>query len=139
MVQGRDLPWLLSQWSQREPDKVFLIWSSAGCEDRQWTYKQFDDAVKRLAAGLEAQSLKQGQRLLLHMDNSPEFLLTYFACAYLGIVSVITNTRSVARELAGNIHLTEVVGAVTQTHLLPAIDEADPTLPLVIVSEGDEE
>jgi len=136
MVEGRDLPWLLSQWRQRQPDKVFLIWSSADSEDQQWTYKQFDDAVRRVAAGLAAQGLQQGQRLLIHMDNSPEFLLSYFACAYLGLVSVITNTRSVARELVQNIQLTDVVAVVTQTHLLPVITEADASLPLVIVTEG---
>jgi len=139
MVQGRDLPWLLSQWRQRQPDKVFLIWSSAGAEDQQWTYKQFDDAVRRVAAGLAAQDLQQGQRLLIYMENSPEFLLTYFACAYLGLVAVITNTRSVVRELSQNIQLTDVVGVVTQTHLLPEINEADVSLPLVIVSAADME
>ena len=135
MVQGRDLPWLLAQWCERSPDKVFLIWSSVGSEDRQWTYAQFDESVRRVAASLAELGLQQGQRLLLHMENCPEFLFTYFACAHLGIVAVITNTRSVARELAQSIQLTDVAGAVTQTHFLPLLREAGPALPFVIVSD----
>ena len=136
MVQGRDLPWLLAQWSERSPDKVFLIWSSVGSEDQQWTYAQFDKTVRRVAAGLAQLGLQQGQRLLLHMENCPEFLFTYFACAHLGVVAVITNTRSVARELAQSIQLTEIVGAVTQAHFLPLLTEAGPALPFVIVGDA---
>ena len=136
MVRGRDLPWLLSQWCERQPDKVFLIESSADAEDQQWTYAQFDEAVRRVAAGLTKLGVQKGQRLLIHMENCPAFLLTYFACAHLGIVAVITNTRSVARELAQSIQLTEVVGAVTQAHFLPLIAEAGSSLPFVIVSDA---
>lgn len=136
MIQGRDLPWLLAQWCERSPDKLFLIWSSVGSEDRQWTYAQFDKAVRRVAAGLAKLGLQQDQRLLLHMENSPEFLFTYFACAHLGIVAVITNTRSVARELAQSIQLTDVAGAVTQAHFLPILTEAGSALPFVIVSDA---
>ncbi|MCT2532116.1 AMP-binding protein [SAR92 clade bacterium H231] len=129
MVRGRDLPWLLAQWVERQPDKVFLIWAAnpgdSFCDgaDRQWTYAQFDDAVRRVAQGLQSLGVKQGQRLLIHMENSPDFLITYFACALLGVVSVLTNTRSVARELQGNVALTEVVGVVTQRSFLPLFDD----------------
>ena len=135
MVQGRDLPWLLAQWCERSPDKLFLIWSSTNSEDQQWTYAQFDKAVRQVATGLAQMGLQPGQRLLLHMGNSPEFLFTYFACAHLGIVAVITNTRSVARELAQSIQLTDVAGAVTQAHFLPLLADAGLALPFVIVSE----
>ena len=136
IVQGRDLPWLLAQWCERCPDKVFLIWSSADTEDQQWTYAQFSDSVRRVAAGLTELGVQPGQRLLLHMENCPEFLFTYFACAHLGIIAVITNTRSVARELAQSIQLTEVAGVLTQAHFLPLLREAGSSLPLVIVSDA---
>ena len=148
IVQGRDLPWLLGQWVKRQPDKVFLIWAAteqsnqAESSDRQWTYAQFDIAVRRVATGLQSLGLKKDQRLLIHMENSPEFLITYFACALLGVVSVITNTRSVARELKQSIALTQVAGIVTQDSFLPLFDELDAELgaeidnPLFIVSSA---
>ena len=125
MVQGRDLPWLLAQWVKRQPHKVFLIWGSVEGKDQQWTYAEFDRAVRSVARGLEALGLKPGQRLLIHMENSPEFLITYFACALIGVVSVLTNTRSVARELKHSMALTDVVGVVTQDSFLPLFVEAE--------------
>ena len=140
MVQGRDLPWLLNQWVKRQPDKVFLIWAASeasdqsASEDRQWTYAQFDDAVRRCAAGLRVLGASRGQRVLLHMENSPEFLITYFACALLGLVSVISNTRSVARELKASMALAEVVGVITQHNFLPLFTESE-NLSFIVVGD----
>jgi carnitine-CoA ligase len=36
---------------------------------------------------------------MVHLDNSPEFLISWFACAEIGAVAVSTNTRSVARDM----------------------------------------
>ncbi len=141
LVQGRDLPWLLDQWVQRTPDKTFLIWApplgenEQKSEHRQWTYGQFDKAVKSVAAGLAEMGLTKGDRLLIHMENCPEYLITYFACARLGVVSVLTNTRSVAREMTHFCQSTGVTAAVTQPQFLTLVQEAAPGLIFTAVTD----
>ena len=49
---------------------------------------------------------------MLHLDNCPEFVIAWFACARIGAVAVSTNTRSVARDMASRRqHERAAVGA----------------------------
>ena len=137
MVQGRDLPWLLNQWVQRTPEQAFLIWAPATQAHRTWTYADFEADVRKLAGGLQDKGIKKGQRLLIHMENSPELLMSHFACAYLGAVAVHTNTRLVQRELSELIDLTEVVGALTQPQFAQVLAQAPPQLSLLVVTDND--
>jgi carnitine-CoA ligase len=111
---GMDIPWMLGQWAERTPDKPFMIWEPFAGEPVTLTYSQFQSKAKAAAAGLYQRGLRQGDFLLLHMENSPEFLVTWFACAMLGTVVVSTNTRSVARDLSYFAEHTKAVCAVTQ-------------------------
>ena len=105
LVEGRDLPWLLNHWAQETPNKIFLIWApfphnhNASNKDQQWTYSEFELAVRQAAAGLGARGVKKSQRVLIHLENCPELLISWFACAYLGAVAVLTNTRSAKRDI----------------------------------------
>ncbi len=134
IVQGRDVPWLLDQWVQRTPDKTFLIWAPADGEHRQWTYAQFQRDVNNAAAGLAALGLRKGQHLLIHLENCPEYLITYFACAQLGVVSVMTNTRAVPREMQHYCQSADITAAVTQPKFIPLLQQAAPNLGFIAVT-----
>ncbi|MDP3676215.1 MAG: AMP-binding protein [Novosphingobium sp.] len=136
MVQGRDLSWLLDQWVQRTPDKTFLIWAPFEGEHRQWTYAQFDADVRRLAGGLALWGIEKGSRLLIHLENCPELLMAHFACAQLGAVAVLTNTRSVERELSYFVELTEATAAITQAQFVEAVAAAGPDLKFLALTAG---
>ena len=131
MVQGRDLPWLLNQWVERTPDKAFLIWAPTDAEPQTWSYARFEADVRAVAGGLAAKGVRKGQRLLIHMENCPELLITHFACAYLGAVAVHTNTRLTARELCDLVLLTEVVGLVTQPQYGAQLQDCDIALRVI--------
>lgn len=96
---ARDVPWLLAQQAEQRGDAVFLVWESLGNEDRTWTYLDFADAVEAWAGNLSAQGVQAGDRILVHLDNCPEFLFVWFASARLGAVAVTTNTRSAIDEV----------------------------------------
>lgn len=136
VVQGRDIPWLIHQWATRTPDKVFLIWAPAEGTHQQWTYGEFETAVRQVAGGLVEQGVTKGQRVLIHLENCPEHLISYFACAYLGAVAVLTNTRSVENDLQYFCELTEVVGAITQPAFLSLIQNAAPQLQFIALTES---
>jgi len=137
MVQGRDLPWLLRQWVGRTPDKTFLIWAPFESEHQQWTYAEFDKAVRQFAGGLIEQGIKKGDRLLIHMGNCPELLIAYFANALIGAVSVLGNTRSAQAELEHYFDLMEFAGVITQSQYGEALSAVMPGDELFIVATDD--
>ena len=49
---GQDIPWLLDLWARTKPDHPLLIWEPKSGEERRWTYKEFNDEITRIAAGL---------------------------------------------------------------------------------------
>lgn len=133
---GMDIPWLLDQWADTVPDKPFLIWEPFVGEMSTWSYSELRSSARAVAAGLHERGVRQGDCLLLHMDNSPEFLITWFACAILGTVAVSTNTRSVAGDLAYFAGHTNAVCTVTQPAFAELIRQACPDLNFIAVTES---
>ena len=137
MVEGRDVPWMLRQWVERRPNQTFLVWEPTSGVRRTWTYAQFDLEVRQLAAGLAARGVTPGSRVLIHLENSPEFLLSWFACAHVSAVAVCTNTRSVAAELQYFLSHTRVVAAITQPALVGRVLDAGVPLTFIVLAEDD--
>ena len=81
-----------------------------------------------LAAGLRSRGVGQGDFVLLHMDNCPEFLQTWHACSQLGAVVVTTNTRSSQDELSYYIDHCKAVVAITQPAYLSLVQRSGPGL-----------
>src|SRR5262249_13852870 len=68
---GRDL-W---QWRvQQTPDRVFVRFG-----EQDWTYAEFDDEVRRLAAGLAGIGVGPGARVLVAMANAPQTIMVHVA------------------------------------------------------------
>jgi carnitine-CoA ligase len=122
-VAGRDLPRLFAEWVGRTPDKPFLIWSPFEAEPQVLSYSDFWHRSGEVAAGLAARGVTRGDRLIIHMENTPEFLLTWLASARLGAIAVTTNTKSSADEMAYFAEKAEAIGVVTQTSLLHACEK----------------
>lgn len=132
---GQDLPVLLAHWAQAKPDHPFLIWEPRTGTGRQWTYRQFHDDVRAVAAGLHARGVERGDRILIHSENCPEMVLAWYACAQLGAVGVTTNTRSVSAEINYFADHTGCVGAITQPQFAVVVAESAPGLEWIVVTE----
>src|SRR5574337_431928 len=65
-----------------------------------WTFSQFHADAREIAAGLTAQGVGARDRVIIHLENCPEFLLTWFACAAIHAIGVTTNVRCSADEFA---------------------------------------
>ncbi|HUJ00265.1 MAG TPA: AMP-binding protein [Usitatibacter sp.] len=105
-------------------ERTFLTWAPFEGRSRRWTYGEFAHDVARVASGLAQRGVKRGDRVVVLMENCPEVLLTFFACAWLGAVCVPVNAASTAPELAYFLERTRAVGLVTQARLLAAIEAA---------------
>ncbi|MDE0807895.1 MAG: AMP-binding protein [Alphaproteobacteria bacterium] len=111
---AQDIPSLVAERTRSRPDHPFLIWHPFDDAPRTWTYGIFARDVERLAAGLLTRGIGQGDRVLIHLDNCPELLLAWYACARIGAVGVTTNARSSADELSYFAEHARVSGAITQ-------------------------
>ena len=113
-MSGLDIPWLLEQWAERSPDKPCLIWEPFTGQSSSWSYRELRQQAREVATGLNQRGVQAGDFVLIHLDNCPEFIIAWYACAHLGAVAVSTNTRSVARDMSYFAEHVSAVCAITQ-------------------------
>lgn len=131
-IEGRDVPWLLNQWAEQTPDKTFLHWAPFDGNDRSWTYLEIQRDVIKFSLALKNRGIIAGDRVLIHMDNCPEFLISWFACAELGAIAVSTNTRSVGRDIAYFAEFTEIVCAIVQPQFADLVCSSAPFIKFLV-------
>lgn len=135
--KGLDVPWMLERWATETPEKEMMIWEPFNGDARAWTYATFAKEARRFAAGLSGRGVKPGEFVIIHLDNSPEFMIAWFACAYLGAVAVSTNTRCVARDLEYFSDHTNAVCAITQPCFAEMISDACSGVRFVVCTNND--
>jgi crotonobetaine/carnitine-CoA ligase len=132
---GQDIPWLLDHRAEHRGDHQFLVWEPKDGTAQTWTYAEFAEATKRVAAGLHGRGVGVGDMVLIHAENCPEAVIAWYACARIGAVAVTTNTRSVATEVNYFITHTGCVGAITQPKFASLVAEAGPDLGWIVVTD----
>ena len=133
--RGQDIPSLLAHWAAAKPDHPFLVWEPRKGAPRRWTYREFHHDVRSVAAGLRQRGVDKGDRILIHSENCPEMVLSWYACAELGAVGVTTNTRSVGAEISYFAEHTKCVGAITQPQFASLVADSAPGLAWIAVTE----
>jgi len=134
---GMDAWRLLAARSAATPSATFLTWHPFEGGVRTWTYAGFAGEALAVAAGLRARGVRAGDRIIIHLENCPEFVLAWFGCAALGAVAVTTNARSAADELQYFAQDSEAVGAVTQPRFAGLVGAAAPDLKWVASLDED--
>ncbi|OEV12817.1 (2,3-dihydroxybenzoyl)adenylate synthase [Streptomyces nanshensis] len=82
---GRTLGSLLRERAGTHPEAVALI-----DRDRRWTYRELDQRADCLATGLQRLGLAPGDRVVVQLPNTAEFVQLIFALFRLGAVPVMT-------------------------------------------------
>ncbi len=94
-TEGRTVPSEFLKTLEAHGDLVALRWKR---DDDSWgesTYREFGEQVARTAAGLKAQGLGKGDRLMLMIRNMPEFHVLDAAALFLGATPIsIYNSSS---------------------------------------------
>jgi acyl-CoA synthetase (AMP-forming)/AMP-acid ligase II len=116
----------LTRSAARFPDRPALVDG-----DRRFTYTELNAWVNRVANGLADLGYTRGDALALASGNSAEFLVTYYACAKLGVVCVPVNLGWRADEVAYVLDHSEARGIVVEQHLLAAMAPAIEQVPAV--------
>ena len=95
MIPTSNLGCLLLQTARRLPNRDALIW-----RDRRWSWGEIGQRVAAAAAGLRAQGIAAGDRVLVHARNSNAMFESVWACWLIGAVWVPTNFRLSPTEVA---------------------------------------
>jgi len=134
---GCDVPWLLDQQAVARPDKTFLVWEPfEGCR-QSWTYREFCTETRAFAVGLAERGVGMGDFVTVHMDNCPEFLFAWFACARIGAIAVTTNTGSTAEELDFFVNDSRSTFLLTQPKFVPLVRSLSRELEWVACTQTD--
>lgn len=99
------------------PDKIALALMGPGRATR-WSYARLEASVRGIAAGLLAQGVTPGDRVLLRLGNTPEFPLAFLGCIAAGLIPIPTSAQLSESETA------KIIGIVA-----PALILHDPEVP----------
>jgi long-chain acyl-CoA synthetase len=78
---------VLTEARNIKPDKKFIIY-----ERTKKTFKQFYEEVLQFSSGLMQLNIKKDDKVAILLNNSPEFVISYFAIVNLGAIVVPLNT-----------------------------------------------
>ncbi len=92
--------------AQRFPDKPFIVFY-----DTPVTFSEFKDEAERIAGYLQHEcGVKAGDRVLLYLQNSPQWVLAYYGILRANAVVVPVNPMNMTDELR---HYVKDAGATT--------------------------
>jgi len=98
------VPYNLKVSAERYPEKTAIVYYGTTI-----SYERLHEEVRRLAGYLQEDlGVKKGDRIILYMQNSPQFVIAFYAVLRLGAVVVPVNPMSVTEELT---HYVEDAGA----------------------------
>lgn len=103
----------LTRSAWRRPDALALV--DMG---RTYSYREFNNWVNRIAHGLLQRGYVRGDVIALVSGNSAEFLITYYACAKIGVVTVPINLGWKSDEVAYALGHSSARGVVIEPSLL---------------------
>ena len=84
------------------------------------TYRQLHTCINRLASGLKNLGVQKGQRVAILLQNSPEFVISYFAITKIGAIVVPLNNMLKAEELKYIVEDSEASVIITSSHFCEA-------------------
>jgi carnitine-CoA ligase len=134
-VSNHTIGSLLDLRATDRPSHPFLVWEPFAGEGRTWTYAEFARDVAAVAEGLRRSDIGVGDKVLIHLDNCPEYVLAWFACTRIGAVAVCTNTRSSPDELRYFGRHSGASAVVTQPSLAELATTAIPDVSRVFVTD----
>jgi long-chain acyl-CoA synthetase len=86
---------MIAEAAARNPDGEALI-----CADRRMSWREVVEQSARIATGFQQLGLQPGDRIAVLLGNRIEFVLTMFAAAHAGLVTVLLSTRQQKPEIA---------------------------------------
>jgi citronellyl-CoA synthetase len=109
----------------RYPDNTMLLF-----EGRQWSYREFNAEVNRLAHLLQDRGVTRGDSVALLMENRAEFILCMLALVKLGAGAALINNSLSGAALVHCIKATNATRCIVGEERVAVIDEVRTELAL---------
>ncbi|GIX29875.1 MAG: acyl-CoA synthetase [Porticoccaceae bacterium] len=121
------------------------FYSGRGALQTRLSYRELAARARRLARGLIDLGLRKGERVALIAETSPEFVVTFFACQYAGLIPVplpamikLGAHSTFVTQLANLLKACDAGLALASRGYLPFLDEARQGLATCRVAAFDE-
>ncbi|AOW15833.1 O-succinylbenzoic acid--CoA ligase [Hydrogenophaga crassostreae] len=103
----------------RAPDAEAIVF-----DGQRWSYAQCERATRHLAVRLAAHGVQRGDRVVMLIDNRPEFIVTLLALQRLGAIAVPVGVREQRPGLEYIIGQCGATGVVVDAALVPRLPES---------------
>jgi amino acid adenylation domain-containing protein len=114
----------LERSAKRVPDKVALVTG-----DRRWTYRQLESRANALARRFLADGLGRWDRVVIHLENGVDAVVTLFAALKAGGMFVVVNPQVKPDKLAFMLNDCRAAALVTDPVRARALPIGQPALP----------
>ncbi|MBN1104787.1 MAG: AMP-binding protein [Deltaproteobacteria bacterium] len=115
----------IREWATYRPDGIALSFYG-----RDITYRELNGLIDRAAWGLVDLGVKKGDRVAVHMENCPQFVISYFAAQRAGGVVVPVNPMFKQAELEHEISDAGAETLIGLDALYPEVEKARASTPL---------
>jgi long-chain acyl-CoA synthetase len=85
---------LLEEAAQKFTNNTAMVFRG-----KKITFRELNELADAIAAGLAAHGFKKGDRAVIYMPNSPQFVMTYYGILKAGGIVIATNPLYTEREL----------------------------------------
>ena len=117
-------------------DRVAIV-----SEERHVTYRELSENINRVGHALTALGVLAGQRVLLVLLDSPEYIAAFLGAVKIGAVAVPTNTTLRSTDYEYFLEESRAVAVIVHAALLievaPALEASSPRLENRVVVVGD--
>lgn len=108
------------------PDREALV--EFGGNNKRITYGEMYPEVVKLANALQGLGIERGQNVAAMSVNSADYVLTYYACAMLGVTFVPLNYRAKDEELTHMLNVSQCQAVFVSDRYLDLVERIRPTL-----------
>jgi carnitine-CoA ligase len=122
----RTIHGLLERQAAKYGDRTFLYFM-----EKELSFRALNDGANRAALGLEKLGIKKNDKVAIMMDNSPEFLFTWFGICKLGAIEVPLNTAHKGDILTYMVDKSDSRLLVADAKYLDRIERVLPKIPKV--------
>ena len=129
----KNLAQILEESSTRFPNKICLIY-----ENTSFTYKDLNELVSKAGNAFVNLGIKRGDRVIISLLNCPEFVVSFFALAKIGAISVPMNYLLTENEEHYILKDSEANLIITDCTKLPNFHKMTAgTIPIVITNRNE--